>query len=226
MLNMRYFILIFLGSFIHWIPAFPQPSTLKEAMAVDTTKMEKLDFSIGLYDYNFTNYGINSSVDFPIRKTSKTRPEWPLLTWLGIMDRSLITLHKQTLLQPNLGFYLVPNNHTGLFANIQMIGRKIWPGGFYREFGLGMQYLRYFYTTTYVPGKEGTFKKEFLPGRSYIAYQASFTLGFDMVYDTGFPAAVFLKPDVYVIAPFNHLFNIGSSIQVGLRYNLINNPFK
>ena len=194
----------------------------EKTLTMDSNKLNKYDVSIGLYDYNFTNYGLNAGLDVPIRRKSKTRPEWPLLTRLPFFDTTLITLHKDLILQPNLGIYYVRRNHTGLFGNMQLIARKTWPGGFYRELGMGLQYMRYIYPATYKAVGNGDFEKIKFPGRSFFAYQFSFAIGLDWLYKNGVPAAVYLKPDFYVIYPFNHSFNIGSSIQIGLRYNLIN----
>ncbi len=196
----------------------------------DTSPIEKINADLSLYFHTGIKGGYNFSIEYPINRKIVEMPKWPVFNLFnfdlfGYATRGTKLLRKQTLIQGNIDLYFHLKNHTGAIINIQLIRRRIGPKNGNIDLGMGVGLLRTFLPTTYKFTEDGI-EKVFLPGRTYITNHLSFCYGKQISFLTTKPFVVFVRPSVYLIYPYNHLFNVGFAMEWGVRLNIIKNPYE
>jgi hypothetical protein len=181
------------------------------------------NWSVARYRYGLLNPGVNASLEYPLLAATDTTGNFLWLNSLGWSPDTLVwDIEKEFLVQWNSAVYHHPQNHLGLHLNMQFVGRLgMKPPGLFFELGTGIGYLHNFYTTTYETTGTGEYKEPFLPGRGFATWNFSAGFGVDLgKLRKDVPIAIYWKPNVFFIFPYNHLFNLNTAQEVGVRFNL------
>ncbi len=181
------------------------------------------NWSVARYRYGLSNPGINASLEYPLLAATDTTSNFLWLNSFGLSPDTLVwEIEKELLTQFNSGVYHHPMNHLGLHLNVQFLGRLgMKPPGLFFELGTGIGYLHNFYATTYETTGIGEYKEPFLPGRGFATWNFSAGFGVDLEkLRKDVPIAIYWKPNVFFIFPYNHLLNLNMAQEIGVRFNL------
>lgn len=120
----------------------------------------------------------------------------------------------------NIGFYLDPGSHAGLFTNAGIGYRRTNEKGRTRYAALNPAGIyRSFLTETYAYDEQGTIERVALPGNFY--YAPAFSLGIGKFTNPNLQSGWFTHLTVITLAPYNHwvmpLINLEAGIIFGKR---------
>ncbi|WNG33113.1 hypothetical protein F0U61_05400 [Archangium violaceum] len=119
----------------------------------------------------------------------------------------------------NLGGYVHPRNHVGLFASAEMGGRLTAPFGLYGELLVGAGYLHSFLQgPVYEVSRDGSVLPAADAGRPAVMPTASLGLGWDLQRNGVAPLALFTRLTLFGQFPFNQRLLPHAAVQLGVRF--------
>ncbi|WNG29904.1 hypothetical protein F0U62_42265 [Cystobacter fuscus] len=123
------------------------------------------------------------------------------------------------ILTGNLGGYVHPRNHVGLFASAEVGGRLTASFGLYGELLAGAGYLHTFLQgPAYVVSPDGAVQPAADTGRPSLLPTASLGLGWDLQRNGVAPLALFTRVTLFGQFPFNHRLLPHAAVQLGVRF--------
>jgi hypothetical protein len=187
---------------------------------IDTTQVDVLNLKIAYYGIITFNPGIKAGIEYPLRRKVKQR----IYTFKDPKKATKIkTVRKDYIGSLNAGFYNHKKNHTGIFLNADVARRRTGNRGGFYEYALGLGVLKTFQAPTYVIDDSNNTDKVFLPGHLFYTAQFSFAYGRDYTVK-GKPWRWYIRPNYYLIFPYNNLFSANFGMEIGIAYKLIKNP--
>lgn len=194
---------------------------------IDTTSIKNLNTDFSLYYHTGVKPGLNFSIEYPLSRKVLEKQKRSIFSLFGMSNtkKRYKIIRKQNIIQGNISSYWHPKNHTGMLLNIQFVRRRISQRGGNIEVGTGLGILRTFLPETY-EFKEDGINKVFLPGRTFITRNYSLSYGKPIFFLTQRPFVFFVRPSVYILYPYNHMFNISYAVEWGIRINFLKNPYE
>lgn len=194
-----------------------QTEKLTKRTYLDTTQIKKLNVRISYYGINTFHAGLKVGVEYPIKRKIIEKPRIPRKYGLKIV-------RKEWIASVNLIGYYHRNNHTGIWLNNELSRRRTGRRGGFKEFTYGLGFLKTFLPNTYIVNDNGDIEKVFLPGRGYYTLSFGIAYGKDLSVKHNKPICWYIKPNYYLIFPFNKLFNMGFGFEIGITYKFLSNP--
>ncbi len=127
------------------------------------------------------------------------------------------TILKERYLTLNLGFYHHQTFHDNLFLLAEWQLRRQKSNGWFFEFAPGLGYSRTFLGgTTYKVSENGEVTKKPLAGYNYAMFSISHGFGFDFSKRKAIPLKAYVKPSLFVLAPYNSFVYIRPTVELGI----------
>lgn len=131
-----------------------------------------------------------------------------------------LSLKKEWVPGANIGVYLDPGSHAGIFTNAGIGYRRTNEKGRTRYASLNPAGIyRSFLTETYAYDDQGTVERVTLPGNFY--YAPAFSVGIGKFTDPDFQSGWFTHLTIITLMPYNHwvmpLINLEAGIMLGKR---------
>lgn len=174
---------------------------------------EGVPVSFSYYGELLFHPGAKVSVEFPLWMKSKEKE---------LKNRTKVR-QRRLLLIPGAGFYVHPQNHTGVFLNVEACYRKITPkSGFKLEglTGIGYQ-ARINAGTTYVVDDDGSVSEKQVAGRSYFTCQLGLGFGQDLYVKKQIPLAWHIRPYAVFSMPYNTTVMTSFDLEMGITYRFM-----
>lgn len=187
---------------------------LQSAFGQEAQKAERIvPVSFSYYGELIFHPGAKVSVEFPLWSKTKTKE---------LKNRSK-TKQRSVLLIPGAGFYVHPENHTAVFANVEAGYRKISAkSGFKIEGLLGIGYhAKINAGTTFVVEDDGSISEKKVAGRSYFTTQIGLGLGQDLFVKKQIPVAWHIRPYVVFWIPYNTTTLPSFDLEMGITYKFL-----
>ncbi|MCB0835674.1 MAG: hypothetical protein KDE26_11935 [Bacteroidetes bacterium] len=129
------------------------------------------------------------------------------------------TRYHQTTLNGNLGFYIDPASHTGVFTDVGLIYRKFYTNDWFYSLGISpVGIYRSFLPQTYEMDTSGEINKVTLPGRFYFSPSGSLGFGKKLKNSSN---GWFARANMILLLPYNTyilpLVNVEAGYCVNLR---------
>ena len=162
---------------------------------------ERKPISISYYGHYYFHPGLKIGTQYNWRNWEKEKER----------KKRTITKNKSLFFSPQVGFYIHPQNHSGLVFNVdfgyqKLKARKDW----YQAYSVGLASISQFNAgTTYVKGNDWSIKTKNAASRTYFmpslnleigkemnpgfAWFTKFTLASKLFYNTGVSAETFLE---------------------------------
>ncbi|OFX18324.1 MAG: hypothetical protein A2033_00620 [Bacteroidetes bacterium GWA2_31_9] len=195
-----------------------QTEKLTKTTYKDTSQIDKLSARISYYGINTFHAGLKIGVEYPIKRKIIEKPRIPRKYGLKV-------IHKEWIASINLTGYYHKNNHTGFWLNPELSRRRTGRRGGFKEFSYGIGFLKTFQPKTYIVNDDGSVDKVFMPGHGFFTISLGIAYGKDYSVKKNKPLCWYIKPNYYLIFPYNTLFNMGFGFEVGITYKFLSNPF-
>jgi hypothetical protein len=132
------------------------------------------------------------------------------------------TILKEKFLSLNVGFYHHPTFHDNLYILAEYEKRRQQPKGMFLEFSTGLGYSQTFLDgTIYKVDDLGEVTSSTSGGYGYGMFSIATGIGYDFSQkDDTNPLKIYLKPSIVVMAPYNNLVHLRSTIEIGAIYPL------
>jgi len=195
-----------------------QTEKLTKTTYKDTSQIDKLSARISYYGINTFHAGLKIGVEYPIKRKIIEKPRIPRKYGLKV-------IHKEWIASINLTGYYHKNNHTGFWLNPELSRRRTGRRGGFKEFSYGIGFLKTFQPKTYIVNDDGSVDKVFMPGHGFFTISLGIAYGKDYSVKKNKPLCLYIKPNYYLIFPYNTLFNMGFGFEVGITYKFLSNPF-
>jgi hypothetical protein len=129
-------------------------------------------------------------------------------------------IYKDRFLTSNFSFYHHPTFHTNTYLTVGYTFRRTRHKGFFTEFSPEIGYSRTFLGgTTYQVGDNGNVSVKKLAGYNYLLSSIGFGVGYDFSKKSNnHPIAMFLKPNIIVMAPYNSFLYVRPTLELGVIY--------
>ncbi len=164
----------------------------------------------------FANFIFNPGLKFGVESLYAERQKTKIKKRKGKEFEKVIT--KERLLNGDIGFYIVPKGHVGVFTSYGIMLRRSNSKNKQFIFKFNpLGYLRSFYPETYEV-KGGDVNKVFLPGRGY--YAPSISVGLGKIRTKKKLSARFINLNFMMLVPYNTNVLPIVSIEYGYRFKL------
>jgi hypothetical protein len=172
-----------------------------------TEKVEMSSNIKGAYMGSVIYPGFKLGVECPYRHIEKTK-------------RSGKVIQKDRFLSYNLGFYHHTTFHDNLYVLVERTRRRTAPSGFFMETSPGIGISRTFLGgTTYNVSDAGEVTKKNAAGYTYAMLSFAAGIGYDFSKKSDSrPFAMYLKPSIFILAPFNSFVYARPTVELGLIY--------
>lgn len=181
--------------------------------ANQTPERKGLRYNGSYYGNSLWNPGLKVGATYlwKERTTSKTKTR-------GKKEISKIKKY-QLLLAGNLGFYVDPKSHLGVFNHYGISYRKINAEGKQKTIGISpLGYYRSFLPETYEVSENESVRKVTLPGRSY--YSPVLTLGYGKTRGEKKLNEWFFNLNIMILYPYNADFLPLLNLEYGYSFDL------
>jgi hypothetical protein len=140
-------------------------------------------------------------------------------------------IQKDRFLSLNLGFYKHQTFHSNVYLLAERIRRRTAPSGFFMETAPGIGVSRTFLDgTTYNVSDAGEVTKKTAAGYTYAMLSLAGSIGYDFSKKSeNRPFAMYLKPSVFVMLPYNSFVYARPTLELGIIYkpsNFLNHDIK
>lgn len=184
--------------------------------------LSDLTWNTAYYGENLTHPGLKIGAEYVYKYKMKEGRKFSLINADDFTEHfSERRPFRQKGVRLNLAGYYHRSNHTGFHLSAEIVKRRITRRKWTREFTAGVGYLRTFYfVPTYEVSDDGDVSKVPLAGRNYLAPQFSAFLGKDYTLRYNNVVSVYGGLTLFVLIPYNHLFNANYCFELGMRYKL------
>ena len=165
------------------------------------------DLTLAYHGNNLWNPGLKLGAEYGLIDKTKTNKKEKSITK---------TIH----LNGNLGFYIDPSSHTGIFSHYGFMFRRITQKGWHISLGVSpIGIFRSALPETYEVDFEGNVNRVSSPGRTYFSPTGS--LGFGK-FKQNSGQGWFTQANIMLLSPYNNAFIPFLNIEAGYRINLNN----
>jgi hypothetical protein len=127
------------------------------------------------------------------------------------------TFNKERYWTLNLGYYHHPTFHSNLYLLAEWQMRRQKSNGWFFEFAPGLGYSRTFLAgTTYAVSDNGEVSKKTAAGYNYAMFSIAGGFGYDFSKRNGLPIKTFLKPSLFVMAPYSSFIYARPTVELGI----------
>lgn len=172
-----------------------------------TEKIQMSSNIKGAYMGSVIYPGFKLGVERPYKHIEKTK-------------RSGKVIEKDRFVSFNLGFYYHKTFHDNLYLLVERTRRRTAPSGFFVETSPGIGVSRTFLSdATYTVDDAGKVAKVSGAGYTYAMLSLAAGIGYDFSKKSdNRPYAIYLKPSVFVIAPYNSFVYFRPTVELGVIY--------
>jgi hypothetical protein len=183
------------------------------------TNPKKLSLEVSYFGETAIHPGIKTGISYTFWEKEKSRKRWSK----GRQGRlgPKVKTH-QFVTGANLAFYNHANNHSGLLPNAMIGWQKInQRRGTMIGAQLGIGYLlRIYNIPTYELGENGNPEQVTAAGRGQFAPSLSILWGKDLSVKGDKPISWYIKPALFLLAPYNHTVLPNFALELGISYHL------
>jgi hypothetical protein len=163
-------------------------------------------YHLSYFGNNLWNPGLEAGVILPRQRATKS-----------LLDKRDRKIHKNHII--DLGFYLDPGSHLGLFAHAGWQRKSIFPSRYFISYAASpIGLYRSFLPATYAVNDVGAVEKVRLPGRSYFAPSLQASLGRVSKKDP--EKGIYLQAEIITLMPYNTYILPLLNISIGYHFPL------